>query len=95
MMRSARLVQFVSAGIDFVKLDEIPDGVPVAANGGAYAEPMAEHALAMTLAAAKRLLISTPPWHAASSISTRGTGAWTVRSAAFSGSAASAWRPPD
>jgi phosphoglycerate dehydrogenase-like enzyme len=57
LMGSARLVQFISAGIDFVKLDEIPDGVPVAANGGAYAEPMAEHALAMTLAAAKRLLI--------------------------------------
>jgi phosphoglycerate dehydrogenase-like enzyme len=57
LMGSARLVQFISAGIDFVRLDEIPDGVPVAANGGAYAEPMAEHALAMTLAAAKRLLI--------------------------------------
>jgi phosphoglycerate dehydrogenase-like enzyme len=57
LMGSARLVQFITAGIDFVKLDEIPDGVPVAANGGAYAEPMAEHALAMTLAAAKRLLI--------------------------------------
>jgi phosphoglycerate dehydrogenase-like enzyme len=57
LTHSARLVQFISAGIDFVKLDEIPDGVPVAGNGGAYAEPMAEHALAMTLAAAKRLLI--------------------------------------
>jgi phosphoglycerate dehydrogenase-like enzyme len=57
LMGSVRLVQFISAGIDFVRLDEIPDGVPVAANGGAYAEPMAEHALAMTLAAAKRLLI--------------------------------------
>jgi phosphoglycerate dehydrogenase-like enzyme len=56
-MRSTRLVQFITAGIDFVKLDEIPDHVPVAANGGAYAEPMAEHALGMTLAAAKRLLI--------------------------------------
>src|SRR3954452_5775666 len=43
MMRSAHLLQFVSAGIDFVKLDDIPDGVPIAANGGAYAEPMAEH----------------------------------------------------
>ena len=55
-IRSARLIQFMTAGIDFVKLSELPDGIPVASNGGAYAEPMAEHGLAMMLAAAKRLL---------------------------------------
>jgi phosphoglycerate dehydrogenase-like enzyme len=57
LLADARLVQFINAGIDFVPLAEMPAGVPVATNGGAYAGPMAEHALAMALAAAKRLLV--------------------------------------
>ena len=56
-IQSARLIQFISAGIDFVPLHALPDGIPLAGNGGAYAEPMAEHGLAMVLAASKRLLI--------------------------------------
>ncbi len=57
LLGSARLIQFMTAGVDFIPLDELPASVPVASNGGAYAEPMAEHALAMALAAAKRLPI--------------------------------------
>jgi phosphoglycerate dehydrogenase-like enzyme len=57
LIRKARLIQFISAGIDFIPVHELPEEVPVATNGGAYAEPMAEHALAMALAAAKRLFV--------------------------------------
>ncbi len=52
-----RLVQYVSAGIDFIPLKQFSSAAAIAANGGGYAEPMAEHALMMALAAYKRLLI--------------------------------------
>ena len=52
-----RLIQFMTAGVDYIPLSQLPADAPIASNGGAYAEAMAEHGLAMTLAAAKRLLI--------------------------------------
>ena len=57
LLKGARLIQFMIGGVDFIPLGELPEGVPVATNGGAYAESMAEHAVAMALAAAKRLFL--------------------------------------
>lgn len=55
-LKEAALLQFVTAGVDFIPLGEFPSQLPIAFNGGGYAEPMAEHGLAMALAGAKRLL---------------------------------------
>ena len=42
LLNSARLIQFMIGGVDFIPLGELPEGVPVATNGGGYAESMAE-----------------------------------------------------
>jgi glycerate dehydrogenase len=54
-------LQFLSAGVDQVDLAAVPDRVTIAGNVGAYAPPIAEHVLAMTLALLRRL----PQRHAA------------------------------
>jgi phosphoglycerate dehydrogenase-like enzyme len=56
-----QFVQLLSAGADSVDFAAIPDRMVLAGNVGAYAAPIAEHAMAMTLALARRL----PQRHAA------------------------------
>jgi glycerate dehydrogenase len=51
------VVQLITAGVDHLPLDRFPDGLTLLSNAGAYAEPMAEHVLAIYLALSKRLLI--------------------------------------
>ena len=50
-----RFVQLLSAGADSVDYAALPERLPLAGNVGAYAQPMAEYVMAVTLALARRL----------------------------------------
>src|SRR5256884_438644 len=56
-LQHVKFIQLISAGADHLPFAELPSQIIVASNPGAYAAPMAEHVMAMTLALAKRLLI--------------------------------------
>jgi len=55
MISKVKLLQLLSAGVDHLPFSEIPQSVTIAGNSGAYAEQMAEHAVAMILAIYKNL----------------------------------------
>ncbi len=51
----AKFIQLIFSGADNVPFELIPEEITVASNPGAFAEPIAEHVLAMTLSLAKSL----------------------------------------
>jgi len=56
-LQQVKFVQLVTAGADHMPFADLPSHITTASNAGAYASPMAEHVVAMTLALAKRLFI--------------------------------------
>ena len=52
-MKSLKMVQTLSAGVDALDFNEIPPGVQVFSNAGAYTDNVAEHAWGMLLGVAK------------------------------------------
>lgn len=56
LLQRARVMQVLTAGADHVPFQLIPSQIAIYTIPGAYAEPMAEHVLAMILALAKHLL---------------------------------------
>jgi glycerate dehydrogenase len=55
LLDHVKMLQLVSAGVDHLPFKDLPAGLMIASNAGAYAEPMAEHVLAMILAITKNL----------------------------------------
>ncbi len=55
-MKNLRFVQSFTAGVDHFDLSKIPKGVLVSTNSGSNSWGVAEHAVALTLAAAKKLV---------------------------------------
>lgn len=56
-LRRVLFIQLLSAGADHIPFADLPPRIIVASNPGAYAAPMAEHVMAMTLALARHLLV--------------------------------------
>ena len=55
-LKSTRFIQLIFAGADNIPFELISENTTVASNVGAFAEPIAEHVLALTLALAKNII---------------------------------------
>jgi len=55
-LKNTRFIQLIFAGADNIPFELISENTIVASNVGAFAEPIAEHVLALTLALAKNLV---------------------------------------
>ena len=55
-LQNLRFIQLIYAGADNIPFKLIPEDIILASNAGAFAEPVAEHVLALVLALAKDLL---------------------------------------
>ncbi len=58
-LKKPAFIQLVFAGADNMPFDLIPAGITMASNVGAFAEPIAEHVLALVLALTKNII----PYH--------------------------------
>jgi phosphoglycerate dehydrogenase-like enzyme len=56
LLRNTRFIQLIYAGADNIPFEFIPSNIILAGNVGAFAAPIAEHVLALTLALAKKLV---------------------------------------
>ena len=54
-LENMRFIQLIYAGADNIPFARISEDIALASNAGAFAEPIAEHVLALTLALAKNL----------------------------------------
>ena len=57
LLQNVRFIQLIYAGADNIPFALIPTGIILASNVGAFARPIAEHVLALTLALAKKLVL--------------------------------------
>lgn len=56
LLQNVRFIQLIYAGADNIPFELVPPEIILASNAGAFARPIAEHVLALTLALAKKLV---------------------------------------